>query len=174
MADYGLNFGFRRTGGDSATREGRYRVPATGVFHQGDLVTIDAAAPGFIKLAPAGTGFQSGITGLLVQEFELYSVYTGAELDSHMRGVAKNGYLATIWSGAGEKIWIRNTPAQSRWDGRQIAARNVIVATGVAVLDTLQWDGTKWIKTPAVAPGTAGLKVTVTDSSTYAEAVLLS
>lgn len=171
MADYGKNFGFRRTLGDSSVREGRYKVPATGTFHQGDLVTIDEANPGYIRLADAGATFVPGQTGLLIQEFELDSIYAVGDIDSHTRGIAKNGYLCTIWSGAGIKVWLRNTDAENRWDGRVIEARQVAVLDGLTALDDLSWDGTRWIAT--AVGGTPALRVTVTNGASYAEAISL-
>jgi hypothetical protein len=90
MTDYGLNFGFRRTLGDASVREGRYRVPKTGDFYQGDLVTIDHAAPGFVKKAAADAKIEPGVTGFLIQEFELASIYEPGDVDSHFRGKTRN------------------------------------------------------------------------------------
>lgn len=175
MASYGRNFGFRRSGGDAATREGRFRVPATGDFHQGDLVTIDPANPGFLKKAAAGAQPEPGVTGFLIQEFELDSVYAPgkdqlANVDSNFRGKVKNGYLATIWAGPGVKIWLRNTPAKTRPDGHTVSARTVVNLASVAVGDTLEWTGTAWAKTDE---GAEALRVVELSGTTYAEAVLL-
>lgn len=171
MSNYGLNFGFRRSGGDAATREGRYRVPATGTFRIGDLVVIDDATPGFIKKAEAGDGVIPGVSGFLIQhDAWASSIHEVAEVDSHGKGKARGGNLCTIWSGSGVKFWLRNTAAQTRWDGRSISAVTVVDLTGVAVGDELQWDGAKFIKK---ASGTAVARVLEVGDS-HVEAVLLT
>lgn len=174
MATYGRNFGFRRSGGDAATREGRYRVPESGDFFQGDLVTIDYANPGYLKKAPAGAAIVPGVTGLLVQEFELDSIYEPgrglSNIDSNFRGKAKNGYLATIWSGPGVKIWLRNTAAKTRPDGHTVGARTVVNLASVAEGDALEWTGSAWQKKNS---GAEALRVLEVKGSDYAEAVLL-
>jgi len=170
MSNYGLNFGFRRSGGDSATREGRFRVPGTGDYRQGDLVTIDNANPGFVKKAPAGAAIVPGVTGLLIQHQGWdASTFEAPQVDSHDLGKARNGVLATIWSGQGIKVWFRNTPAETRFDGRKIAAVTVQDLTGVAMGDDLQWDGAKWVEKTT---GAAVLRVLQTDGSAFAESVL--
>ncbi|HEY5051213.1 MAG TPA: hypothetical protein VII50_09960, partial [Acidothermaceae bacterium] len=128
--DYGLNFGFRRSGESMSVREGRLSVPAggpvwpaAGSFHQGDFVTIDPASPGFLKLAPANTPAQTGVSGLLVQEdpnlFD--SIYNrigpGILHDSYDLGRIINNRLAIIWAGAGVKFWVKNTLDVTRPDG---------------------------------------------------------
>lgn len=173
MSNYGLNFGFRRSGGDSAVREGRFRVPKTGTFRQGEIVTIDPAAPGFVKKAAAGAAIVPGVTGLLIQHDAWQeSIYEAGEVDSHGKGGVRGGNLCTIWAGQGEKIWLKNTAEQpNRWDGRSIPARTVITATGLVIGDDLEWDGDKFVK---ASSGTPVATVTATNGTDYAEAVLLS
>lgn len=171
MSNYGLNFGFRRSGGDSATREGRYRVPGAGTFRHGELVTIDSAAQGFLKHAPAGAGVVPGVTGLLIQHQGWdASVFEAPEVDSHHLGKARNKVLATIWSGQGIKFWLKNTPAEDRFDGRHIDAVTVVTLTGLAVGDDLEWDGTKYQKKNT---GVAVARVVQLDADGL-EAVLLA
>lgn len=175
-SDYGLNFGFRRS--DESMRsgtEGRLKVPAAGDFNQGDLVTFDPANPGFIKKADAGTPVEPGFTGLLIQEegwdASIYEVPVG---DSFMRGKVRNGRLCAIWTGAGLKVWIKNTGAQNRADGRQIAARERLTAAAVAlpIGGYLGWDGTRF--TAATGADDAVARVTLTNGTDYVEAVLVA
>lgn len=169
MSDYGLNFGFRRS--EPSVREGRLRVPLTGTLYQGDLVTYDKDAPGFLKLAAATSALQPGFTGLLEQEegWDI-SAFGAPNVDSFSKGKALNGKPAVIHSGAGNKVWLKNTPTQTRFDGRVIAARTIITMAGVtAIGDELEWSGTAWIKKSA---GAAVLRVTFVGTD-YVEAVLV-
>lgn len=173
-SDYGLNFGFRRS--DESMRsgtEGRLKVPATGTFMQGDAVTFDPANPGFLKKAAANDPVLAGYTGLLIQEegwdFSIYEV--GPIQDSFGRGRVRNSRLAAIWTGGGIKVWFKNTAGQTRADGRVVAARTVVTATGVVIGDLLAWDGTKFVETATLAQAFA--RVTTSNGSDYVEAVLL-
>lgn len=174
-SDYGLNFGFRRS--DESMRsgtEGRLKVPAAGSFNQGDLVTFDPANPGFIKKAASGDPIEAGFTGLLIQEegwdASIYEVPVG---DSFMRGKVRNGRLCAIWTGAGLKIWLKNTAAQNRADGRSITAVSRLAASAVAlpIGGLLGWDGTQF--SAAAAAANAVGRVTLTNGTDYLEAVLV-
>lgn len=170
-SDYGLNFGFRRSDESVLTREGRLKVPTTGTFRLGSLVTFDPASPGYLKVAAANEVGEGGTVGLLVQE-EIFdrSIYAPSRIDSFYYGIARNNRLAVIVSGPGGKVWFKNTDAQSRADGRQIAAVQMVDLTGVAVKDYLAWDGTKFHKGTGV--GDSMLRVTLTNGTDYCEAVL--
>lgn len=167
MSDYGKNFGFRRS--EPSYREGRLGVPDTGDFLQGDLVTLDPANPGKLKRAAAGDPVVGGYTGLLIQE-EGWDVSTfGAQVvDSNNKGKVLNGKQAVIMTGAGLKIWLRNTDATT-YHGRSFPAVERFVATGVDLGDELEWNGTKYA---VKASGAGVLRVTVIGDG-YIEAVLL-
>ena len=171
-SDYGLNFGFRRS--DESMRsgtEGRLKVPATGTFHQGDLVTFDPAAPGFIKLADAKAGIDPGFTGLLVQE-EAWNipVHANQVLSTQDLDVVYNNRLCAIWTGAGLKIWLRNTAATTNPGQRARAAVTKVTATGAGIGDLLGWDGAKYAVTIVAAEAVG--KITITNGVDYVEAVL--
>lgn len=174
-SNYGLNFGFRRSDESMAIREGRLRVPAAGTFRQGSLVALDPATPGYLKAAAAGEVGSGGTVGLLVQEdSHIGSIYGADVIDtfSNRYGVAKNGALATVWAGAGTKIWLRNTEAQNRSDGRVIAAVQMVDLTGVVLGDFLKWDGAKFAK--GTGESDSMLRVTQVDATKgYVEAVLV-
>lgn len=180
-SNYGLNFGFRRSDESMAIREGRLRVPVAGTFRQGSLVAMDTANAGFLKAATAGQIGYGGTVGLLVQEdAHLPSVYDAEHFDSFSTryGVAKNNTLAILWAGAGTKVWFRNTAAETRADGRVIAAVTMADLTGVVIGDYLKWDGTKYAKSAAVDDAArlaeSMLRVTAVDvAAGYVEAVLV-
>lgn len=170
-SDYGLNFGFRRSDESVAVREGRFKTPATGTFRLGSLVTIDPANAGFLKAAAANEVGEGATVGLLVQE-EIWnrSIYETSHIDSFMLGVAYNNRPSVIVAGAGTKVWLKNTTAQTRADGRQIAAVTMVDLTNVGVKDYLTWDGTKFVKS-ANGLSDSMLRVTYVDANGV-EAVL--
>lgn len=171
-SDYGLNFGFRRSDESMRTSDGRLKTPATGTFRIGSLVTYDAATPGYLKAAAANEVGDGATVGLLLQEDSWdRSIYQGRILDSTMLGTAINNRNAVITSGAGTKVWFKNTAGSTRADGRVIAAVTMVDLTGVAVKDFLTWDGAKFIKGTGAADSM--LRVTVVDAANgYCEAVL--
>lgn len=150
-SDYGHNFGFRRSDESLRVSEGRYRTPATGsVLLQGTAVEIDTANPGDLKACAAGASLRTGVSGLLVQELAWdRSIYEGPSVE-HMTTVdlnkTKKGRLSVMTSGAGVKVWLRNTPAETRADGRVIEAVTMVTLTGLAAGDLLGWDGSKFIE----------------------------
>ena len=174
-SDYGLNFGFRRSDESMATREGRFKTPATGdPLLIGIAVELDAANPGFLKVCAANAAPVSGLRGLLVQEeSHLGGVFAASPLlghDSIDLGLAKKDQLSVMWAGVGTKVWFKNTPAYNRGT-RSRDAVQMVDLTGVAVGDSLGWNGTRWAK------GDGGTTVanwlTVTNVSTdYCEAVV--
>lgn len=178
-SDYGLNFGFRRSDESMRIAEGRVKTPAAGApLLLGTAVELDPANEGFLRVAAADAVPRPGICGLLVQE-EVWdrSLYGQQELDSFSLGVAKRNRLSVITNGDGTKVWFRNTPAQSRADGRQIDA--VTMVTGIATVTVgtrLGWDGTFWaaVSGAAGAPTNAFMEVTfVRPDDSFLEATLL-
>lgn len=172
-SDYGLNFGFRRSDESMATREGRFKTPATGTaLLIGTAVEIDAANPGFLKTCAASALPVTGLRGLLVQEENhLMGIFETGLLghDSLDLGTAKKDQLSVMWAGVGSKIWLKNTAAYSRGT-RSKAAVQMVDLTGVAVGESLLWNGTRWASADAT-PAAAWL--TVTNVSTdYCEAVV--
>lgn len=176
-SNYGLNFGFRRSDESMAIREGRLRTPAAGTFRQGSLVAFDSAAPGFLKAATSGQVGSGGTVGLLIQEESHFnSIYgndnVGFDTFSSRFGVAKPNTLSVIWAGAGTKVWFRNTGAQTRADGRSVAAVTMVTLTGVAIGDYLTWNGTTYTK--GTGETDSMLRVTAVDiPGGYVEAVLV-
>ena len=175
MTDYGVNFGFRRMDETVGTREGRLKVPASGTFHQGDVVALDTAAAGFLRIGAANEPAQKGISGLLIQEegwdFSIYG--ESGVVDSYAKSIIRNSRLAQVVSGAGIKFWLRNN-AQIVNPDRTIAARTIITIAGVALGDKIGWDGSKWAETATAAYQHAVVTaVSGSGASGYAEAVLL-
>ncbi len=172
-SDYGLNFGFRRSDESVLVREGRLKVPVSGTFLLGSQVEFDPSNPGYLKVSGSGeTMSGGGYVGVLVQE-EIWdrSIYAPTRIDSFYYGVARNNRLAVICSGPGGKVWYKNTDAQTRADGRQIAAVSMVDLTGVGIGDFLAWNGTQWAK-GADAAGSL-LRCTLTNGSDYVEADII-
>lgn len=175
MTNYGKNFGFRRSLGDTAIREGKYLVPADATdWRQGIMVEIDFANPGYLKKSASGAKPEAGIRGLLIQEEGWNSsIFEGPQNDIHDMGFIRPGMRATIWSGAGFLIWLKNTPAEAR-TGRNIVARTV-VGPGLVVGDTVQWDGDKYVKSTAAANVFAKATISSGDAgSEYVELAFIS
>lgn len=172
-SNYGNNFGFRRSDESVLVREGRLKVPTTGTFLLGSLVTFDPANPGYLKVGAANEVGEGATVGLLVQEEILdRSLYAPEQIDSFYYGVARNNRLAVITAGPGGKVWFKNTAAQTRADGRQIAAVQMVdFTTPPAVKDYLTWDGTKFTKS-ANGDSDSMLRVTLSNGTDYVEAVL--
>ena len=173
-SDYGLNFGFRRSDESFSVREGRFRSPAGAGLLQGSLVQIDPAEPGYLKQADAGVAGVTGLVGLLVQEENhIGTVFEAAPFlghDSLDLGTAKADAPTVMWSGAGVKVWLKNTPAYSRGN-RSKDAVEICDLTGVTVGLSLGWDGDKYV----LADGTTVkplMTVTHLSGSDYVEAVL--
>lgn len=173
-SDYGRNFGFRRSDETMAIREGRQKVPASGTFVQGECVVIDPANPGFIKRGAANEPAVPGYSGMLVQE-EIWdrSVYGRQVLDSFALNEVLNNRLTTIWSGAGTKVWFRNTAAQARVDGRVITAAGLLQAPeGMTAGQFLGWNGTRYAVVADKA--NAHFVITLSNGLDYVEATRLN
>jgi len=173
MSDYGLNFGFRRS--DESMRsgnEGRQKVPATGTWFQGDLVTFDPANPGYIMKAAADAPIAPGYTGLLIQEdaWDLGVHGNQYKTSVDLRTVI-NDRLCSIWTGGGLKIWLKNTAATTKAGQRAAAAVTVVTVAGLAIGDYLKWDGAKYVEGASEAVSVA--RVTSTNGVDYVEATLL-
>jgi hypothetical protein len=154
-SDYGLNFGFRVSDESVRLSNGRLKTPASGAtLLQGTLVEQDAAT-GYLKVAAAAAPLRPGTCGLLVQE-EAWdrSIYESDQIDSFELNKTKKNRLSVITTGAGTKVWFKNTAAQTRADGRVIDAVTMFVATNVAVGRGFQWNGTAYAD--AATPATAG------------------
>ena len=172
-SDYGRNFGFRRSDETVRVSEGRFRTPATGAaLLIGTAVEIDPDNPGYLKACAANAPLIPGVAGLLVQEeAHLLSVFQSDLVDSYSLGVAKRNQLSVITTGAGTKVWFKNTPAENRIDGRDVTGVTIATTTGLTLGSTVGWDGTKWV----AATGDAAW-MTVTDVNAdggYFEGVLL-
>lgn len=172
-SNYGRNFGFRVSDESKRISNGRLRTPAAGTFRIGMLVEQDPAAPGFLKAAALNAVGSGGTVGLLVQEEQFIgSIYSQgvSYFDSNNLGVAKNNTLSVITAGAGTKVWFQNTAAETRADGRVLAAVTMFTAAGLVDLDYLTWDGTKFVEG---TEANSMLRVTSVNTSTgFVEAVL--
>lgn len=154
-SDYGLNFGFRVSDEVVRFSNGRLRTPKTGaVLLQGTLVQQDAAT-GFLKVAVANAEVSPHTCGLLVQEeAHIRTIYESELIDSFSLGVTKKNTLSVITTGAGVKVWFKNTAAFTRADLRDIPIVTMFATANVAVGRGFAWDGTKFVD--AATPATAG------------------
>ncbi len=175
MSDYGLNFGFRRMDETMAIREGRLRLPASGTFHQGDLVKRDTSNDGYLAAASNTENAVKGMTGLLIQEEGWdFSIYGESGItDSANKSAVRLGRLAQMVSGSGIKFWLRNTADVVNPD-RTIAGRTVVTDTSVTVGTYLGWDGSKWVHNATAAQEHAVVtQISGAGTSFYCEAVLV-
>jgi hypothetical protein len=179
VSDYGLNFGFLRSDESSrSAAEGRFKTPAASNLRLGTMVEIDPATPGYLKTSAANAAPVTGYSGLLLQELEWdRSIYESEAslVDSYMKGVAKNNRLAVITSGAGTKVWLRNTAQVDRADGRTVAAVTMVTNPAALVVgDELAWNATVWAKTNGTTLTEAVMRVTAVHASKLlVEAVLI-
>jgi hypothetical protein len=175
-SDYGLNFGFRRSDESVRVSEGRFRTPATGAaLLIGTAVQIDPANSGYLKVCASAAPLVPGVAGILVQEeVHFGSVYAQptADFDSYNLGVAKLNTLSVVSTGAGTKVWFKNTTGGARSDGRVVPSVTIWSPAGVALGDSLGWNGTTWVKVTDLT--TAWMTVTsVNTTAGYVEGVLV-
>ena len=174
-SDYGLNFGFRRSDESVRVSEGRVKTPKTGpLLLIGTAVEIDPVNAGFLRVAAAAAKPRTGTCGLLVQEEDWdRTIYQADHIDSYGKGVAKPNRLSVITSGPGVKVWMQNTAAKSRADGRSIAATSMFIATGVGVGKGMSWNGTAFVVVIDPTDPTSFGEVTFFDAAKgYVELVL--
>lgn len=159
-SDYGLNFGFRVSDETRRSSNGRLKTPVASALLLGTAVEIDPASAGYLKAAASGAKPRTGTCGLLVQE-EIWDrpLYGQQITDSFALGVALPNRLSVITNGPGTKVWLKNTPSQTRADGRVIAAVTMFVAAGVAVGHGLAWGGTSWINDTDPTAATSFMEV---------------
>lgn len=145
-SDYGLNFGFRRSDESMAVAEGRFKTPASGsALKLGTAVEIDPASTGYVKVSANDADPITGIHGLLVQEdSHLFDYYARNWKDTADLGLAKKNVLCVIRSGAGTKVWLKNTAQVTSPDGTVTAAVTMFTQGSIAVGDKLGWTGTVW------------------------------
>lgn len=179
MSDYGLNFGFLRSDESSrSAAEGRFRTPVGSALLLGTMVEVNPSSAGYLKQSAINATIITGYSGLLVQELEWdRSIYESdaSLVDTIMKGTAKPNKLAVITSGAGTKIWLKNSTSVTRADGRVTSAHTIVGSpTGLVVGDVLGWDGSKWLKNNGSTVTNNVLKVTAVNTTTgLVEAVLL-
>lgn len=173
-SDYGLNFGFRVSDESVRYSEGRFRTPVDGApLLIGTAVEVDAANPGYLKASAANAPLIPGVSGLLIQEEQWdLSIFESSYVDSYNLGVAKKGRLSVVSTGAGTKVWFRNTPAVTSRPNRAQPAVTMATVTGLGVRDTVGWDGSKWVKTTS-ADAAWMTVLDVNPDTGYFEGVLL-
>ena len=88
---------------------------------------MDPAAPGFMKQATAAVAPQGG--GVVIFEhIQLQGVDAVLTTTSDLPSVP-GGRYAQIVHGPGAKVWFRNSPAKTLYDGRTQAAVTLLAAT---------------------------------------------
>lgn len=172
-SDYGLNFGFRRSDESLRLSEGRFKTPVASTLKLGTAVEIDPAAPGYLKQSGTNAAPVPGKSGLLLQEENhLRGTYETWGYDSFDMGVAKADTLSVITSGAGVKVWFKNTTGVTRADGRVTSTVTMFTAAGLAVGERLGWDGSKWVESDGSTIPHWFVITSVDVAAGYVEAVL--
>lgn len=172
-SDYGLNFGFRRSDESLRLSEGRFKTPVGSTLKLGTAVEIDPASAGYLKQSAANAVPVPGKSGLLLQEENhLRNTYDTWGYDSFDMGIAQADKLSVITSGAGVKVWFKNTAGETRADGRVISAVTMFTAAGLAVGERLGWDGTKWVESDGSTIPHWFVLTSVDVAGGYVEAVL--
>ena len=117
---YGRHFGMRSF--ENIVRDGRFRVPASGnPLLIGAPVMLDASNAGYLKAATEATAPGQNC-GLVV--FEHIQNKSDALTTNHDDPYNKVplGVYAQMIHGPGAKVWFRNQPAKTLYDGRVRAA----------------------------------------------------
>lgn len=118
MSNYTRNFGMRSF--ENVVRDGRFRVPRTGNPLQiGSPVTLDAANPGFLKVAPSATP-PGPLSGIAIFE-HIQSKGVDTFLTTHSDtpfNLIPLGQYTQMMHGPGTKVWFKNTADKPLYDGR--------------------------------------------------------
>ena len=179
MSDYGRNFGFLRSDEHVRVSEGRFKTPAASALRLGTVVEIDPAEPGYLKQSASNASFVTGFCGLLLQElgwdssiYDANALDSGNMYDSYQKGIAKADARSIITSGAGTKVWFKNTGSETRADGRVIGAVTMFTQGTIAVGESLGWNGSAFVE---VGGGVTNELIKVTEVTTgYVAGVLLA
>lgn len=121
---YGRNFGMRSF--ENVVRDARFRAPATGTpFKIGSPITIDPANPGQVKAAAADSPANAS-SGIAVFEHIQFKSDVIVSHDSAPYDEVPLGQYVQIMHGPGTKVWFKNTPAVTLYDGRVRAAATMV------------------------------------------------
>lgn len=158
---YSRNFGMRSF--ENVVRDGRFRVPKAGTpLLIGSPVALDAANPGFLRLATAAER-PSPLTGAVVFEHIQYKgvdTFLTTNVDAPFNRVPLGQY-AQMMHGVGTKVWLRNTTGSALYDGRTQEAITILSGAAPVVGDGLvpAGDGTWRVAVGGATPETAWLFV---------------
>lgn len=126
---YSRNFGMRSF--ENVVRDGRFRAPKAGTpLLIGAPVALDAANPGFLRLATAAEA-PSPLTGAVVFEHIQYKgvdTFLTTNVDAPFNRVPLGQY-AQMMHGAGVKVWLKNTTGSALYDGRTQEAITIYTGT---------------------------------------------
>ncbi len=175
------NFGMRRF--TNTVREGRFRSQATGTaLKLGTLVQIDASDTDRIEQATAAGGVGIGgsgdvrtdLCGILWYEHDSQTFNApawggAAGLLPQDLDYAPNGRMVQVIHGAGTKVWLRNTSADTAEPGLSYTpdrdAVTMVTSIGtVSVGDLLGWNPTGYWAVTSTA-SEAFLRVTALDTN---------
>jgi hypothetical protein len=142
---YGRNFGMRSF--ENIVRDGRFRVPATGTaLRIGEGVMVDVATPGRLKQATNGVA-PTQLCGIVV--FEHIQNKSDALVTNHDDPYDKVplGVYAQFIHGPGAKVWFKNTPLVTLYDGRQRPLFDFVTLAGLIVGDGISPNGSGiWVE----------------------------
>jgi hypothetical protein len=151
MFNLGDSFGFRRSAEFLFSgAEGRFSVPVSGSFLQGDLVEIDPASAGYVIKSATDKVLLPGVRGLLVQVDQLFiepGLTRNVVFNTRDLSAVINDAPCVIATGAGLKVWVKNLASVTGTAGRRsYSAETRCSLTSLAVGDFVKWDGTKFVK----------------------------
>lgn len=142
---YGRNFGMRSF--ENIVRDARFRMPSTGSpLRIGEGVMVDTANDGKLVRATNGVA-PTVLCGILI--YEHIQNKSDALVTSYDDPYDKVplGVYAQFIHGIGTKVWFRNTPLKTLYDGRQRAAFDFVTLSGLAVGEGISPNGSGiWVE----------------------------
>ena len=123
---YSRNFGIRSF--ENIVRDGRFRAPASSQLKIGEPVVLDPDRPGFLKQAGDGASPNQG-AGVIVFE-HIQPQGRDAALNTYSDfDFVPAGKYAQMVHGTGTKIWLKNTPQKTMYDGRVRDAAGLLASS---------------------------------------------
>jgi hypothetical protein len=144
---------------ENIVRDGRFRVPATGTpIRIGEPVILDSANPGQLKQATNGVAPGQG-AGIAVFEHITFKSDQIVTVYDDPYDKVPLGQYAQMVHGPGAKVWLKNTPQKTLYDGR-VRDAVTMVTTDLSTVTIGQGlvpaGGGQWRVTDGTTSGTTG------------------